>query len=127
MRTEEVAFSAMIGASTYTDFGSVSKALVNTGPTRLVGLYYFFGGTPSPSFFQLFNKATAPVATDVPRFSLRVASSTGSPTGLGPLIPIAGIEFPLGVGFAWSSTLATFTDGCTLTAPVAVHAIFKPY
>jgi hypothetical protein len=60
-------------------------------------------------YFQLHNKATIPLATEVPLISLAVPA-------LGSLtveFPGPGHTFGTGIGWAWSTTVGTFTDAAT--------------
>lgn len=106
----------------YNDFGAVTKGFIHSGPTRFVSLSNRFSGTPNPAYFQLFNKAGEPAPGDVPLIVMVFAS------GLAQTLPIPipeGVPFALGLGFAWSSTLATFTDGCVLTAPHITTVFYR--
>lgn len=106
----------------FTNFGTVSSGLIRAGMTRFVSMYVFWGGTPNPSYFQLFDKATPPVAGDMPKVAFRVQNGSSF---IGSMPLNFGVEFPLGLGFAWSSTLPTFTDATVLTPPVVTTVFYK--
>lgn len=75
-------------------------------------------------YFQIHNKATAPAATDVPVISIPVAPGTGAvipPLVIGEnFLTRGGYYCSLGVGWAISTTFATFTDSATNTEHISV-------
>ena len=101
--------------NTNRDAGTVTKALI----TPLPGEVFAFRVTNANAavrYFQLHNKVTAPVATDVSQqFHLLPAGSAAAPTVM--LIgsnDLADEEaFTLGIGWAISTTALAFTDAAT--------------
>lgn len=63
-------------------------------------------GAATAYFLQVFNKATAPVNTDVPTWVQRLAVSSETDIDL---TNINGLLCPLGMGIAISSTAGTLT------------------
>ena len=63
-------------------------------------------GAATAYFLQVFNKATAPVNTDVPTWVQRIAVSS---EGEIDLTNVNGLFCPLGMGFAISSTPSALT------------------
>ncbi len=90
---------------------AITKALISTG-THNAFSFVVFNNNIAVRYFQLHNKATAPVATDVPLLSFPVPA-------LGSLVLGAewftsnGIYFSLGLGWFISTTIATATDAAT--------------
>jgi len=63
-------------------------------------------GAATAYFVQVFNKATAPVNTDIPVFVRRLPASSELDVDLSE---VGGIVCPLGIGIAISSTAGTLT------------------
>lgn len=68
-------------------------------------------------YFQLHNKATAPAAAEVPVEVFKIPAGTANNPGVLSLdeshFARGGSHFTTGIGFAVSTTLATFTDSAT--------------
>lgn len=116
----------------HTNFGAATKALI-VGRSASVYALIASNGNAAVRFFQLHNKATAPVATDVPIISIPVFpnQTVAIPNGVLQGIPVSsstGVEspgiFPLGLGWAWSTTMATFTDAATATDH-STHVVYE--
>lgn len=78
----------------------------------------------SVRYFQLHNKATAPAAADVPLVSIPIpAGAAAQPTELildSAFFTVNGEAFSTGIGWAVSTTFATFTDSATATDHIVV-------
>ncbi len=93
------AFSAAAPvASPFSNFGAATKASAKGSAGKVLSVIGF--------------NATAPVATDVPIFSFEVPTAAGIVLG-SEFFTTTGVAFSLGIGWAWSTTQATFTDGAT--------------
>lgn len=109
-----------------TDFGTVTKAnaKASAGTVRSVAAS---NANASVRYLQLHNKATAPAATDVPLYSIVLpAGSASQPTLIvlgDDFFTAAGKAFGTGIGWAISTTRATFTDAATASD----HAIHLHY
>jgi len=70
-------------------------------------------------YLQLHNKASAPAAAEVPLISYPIPAGTAAVPGVLMLdnnfFTDAGINFSTGIGWAVSTTFATFTDSATNT------------
>ena len=66
-------------------------------------------------YFQLHNKATAPAGTDVPVLSKKIPAGTATAPGWIEFEFKYGEAFATGIGWAISTTQATFTDSATAT------------
>lgn len=105
-----------IAANTYapslaTDFGVATKANVKNAAGNVLGVVGT-NANGSARWFQLHNKATAPVATEVPLYSFWVAAGGNIVIGSEFFIGSGG-AFSTGIGWAWSTTAGTFTDSAT--------------
>lgn len=99
----------------YEDFGSVTKANLKSTPGSVVAVA-IYNKNATIRYFQLHNKATVPVATDVPAFSFPIPAGTANNPGI--LIFdsawFAGSYYLTnGIGWAVSTTDSTFTDSAT--------------
>lgn len=96
----------------YTYFaGAITKALILTG-NRQAFSFTVTNRNAAARYFQLHNKATAPVATDVPLLVFMVPAASTLTIG-NQFFTDAGVNFSLGLGWAISTTVATFTDAAT--------------
>ena len=98
----------------YTYFGQlVTKALILTGNRQA----FSFTATNRNSglrYFQLHNKATEPAGTNVPLLVFMLPGGSTTTVTIGnQFFTDAGVNFSLGLGWAISTTVATFTDGAT--------------
>lgn len=101
--------------SNYIDFGTVTKANIKATPGNVYSVACY-NENAAVRYFQLHNKATAPAAGETPVFSYPVpAGSANNPgsiqfdsTWFGP-----SHYFATGIGWAISTTEATFTDSAT--------------
>lgn len=97
------------------DAGTVTKKVVKSSP-GIVKEVIATNTNAAARWFQLHNKATAPVATDVPfRFYPLPAGSAAQPTVLELYEENldGGEELSAGVSWAISTTPGTFTDAAT--------------
>ncbi len=93
--------------------GTLTKKLVADERSTVLDLLVS-NANASLRFFQLFDKATAPIAGDVPLYSYPVPGGTAAQ----PAIVILDSSFLTtyfahGLGWAWSTTVGTFTDSAT--------------
>ena len=101
---------------TYQDNGSITKALVKNASGRARAIV-ITNANVAARFFLLHNKATAPVATDVPRMYFLVPAGTAAAPGRIELNAAFfgdnGLVLGSGVGWSISTTSGTFTDAAT--------------
>ncbi len=99
----------------YQGAGSVTKANIKATP-GIVASLRVTNANAAARYFQLHNKATAPVATDVPQEYWLVPAGTAAAPGVllldGHYLDPA-LRFDTGIGWAISTTAATFTDAAT--------------
>lgn len=113
--------------SLYSELTQVTKAAIKASAGNVLS-FYISNVNAAVRYFQLHNKATAPAGTDVPIYSFPIpAGSATAPSvlQLGPEFwTMSGKYFSTGIGWAISTTYATFTDSATNTEHVAlVHYI----
>ncbi len=112
--------------STYAPMTQVTKANIKNSTGNVLA-FFISNINAAVRYFQLHNKATAPAGTDVPIFSFPV----GAGTSTNPIIlemgseffTQAGKNFTTGIGWAISTTYATFTDSAT----AAEHVVSVMY
>lgn len=108
------AFSLLVGCSAEasTSFGALAVDTAKAAP-GVVKSIYVSNMNAAVRYFQLHNKATDPVNTDVPLFSFPVPAGTATNPGtliLGQdFFTAIGTDFTTGVAWAVSSTNATLT------------------
>jgi hypothetical protein len=109
--------------SLYTELTQVTKANVKASAGNVFSIY-ITNTNAAVRYFQLHNKATAPAATEVPIYSFPVPAGTATVPAVLVLDDSfflkAGHNFATGIGWAISTTYATFTDSATNTEHVAV-------
>lgn len=93
-------------ASSGTAAGTAGLVIGTAGKGGRVYRVVAQNGAATGYFLQVFNKATAPVNTDVPIFSRRLPSSGELDVDLAS---VGGIVCPLGIGIAISSTPGVLT------------------
>jgi len=105
------------------NFGAATKN-ASKGSAGNVFAAIFTNANAAVRYAQLHNKATAPVATDVPIYSLPIPAGTANAPGMLRLneedFGHGGKQFVTGVGWAISTTVGTFTDAAT-AADHTVH------
>ncbi len=106
----------LLGVNTYapslqTNFGAATKANTKASTGNVLGIVVT-NTNAAGRWFLLHNKATAPVATDVPLYAFWVGPSVTLAITEGFFVGSGG-NFTTGIGWAWSTTVATFTDGGT--------------
>lgn len=107
------------------DFGTITKALVKSGAGRVRSIYAE-NANAAARYLLLHDKATAPVATDVPLYSFRIPPSPGF-LEIGEEFFASGALFLLGIGWAISTTKNAFTDAATAAEhAVHIHYDFQP-
>lgn len=115
--------SSSYSPSRYTELTQVTKANIKASTGNVVSIFCS-NINAAVRYFQIHNKATAPVATDVPAYSFPIAAGSSTvPTILKlgtEFFTDAGVNFSAGIGWAISTTYATFTDSATNTEHVAV-------
>jgi len=103
-----------------TNFGTVTKALVKATPAQIYSVRVS-NANAAARYLLLHNKATAPVATDVPLYAFYIPAGAAVTIG-GDFFTANGAYFSTGVGWSISTTAATFTDSATASDHViAVH------
>lgn len=108
-------------ASWSTSFGTATKANAKSTPGQAMAVYVT-NANAAVRFFQIHDKATAPAGTNVPVFSVPIPAGTANNPGT-VIIDNAfflqnGLACTLGVGWAVSTTVATFTDSATASEHV---------
>lgn len=100
------------GLTLTTNFGAATKANVKAAAGNIVRVI-FTNTNAAVRYGQIHNKATAPAGTDVPIISLPIpGGSVNSPGILSVDLPESQ-AFATGIGWAISTTVATFTDSAT--------------
>lgn len=101
----------------------VTKKLVNAGSTNIHSITAT-NTNAAIRYLQLHNKATAPAGGDVPVLSFPIPAGTATDPGVVTFTEDdfgrEGLNFALGLGWAISTTLATFTDSATSTDHIVV-------
>lgn len=105
----------------------VTKRAVKASAGNMLAAYVT-NDNAAVRYFQLHNKATTPAGTDVPLYSFKVPAGTANAPGTlildNTFFTAAGAYFSTGIGYAISTTFATFTDAATASEHiVAVHFI----
>lgn len=113
--------------SLYSELTQVTKANIKASAGNVLS-FYISNVNAAVRYFQLHNKASAPAGTDVPIYSFPIPAGTSTAPSVLQLGPsfwtVAGKYFSTGIGWAISTTYATFTDSATNTEHVAlVHYI----
>jgi hypothetical protein len=116
----------------HTNFGAATKSLIKGGGASVYSIVAS-NGNAAVRYFQLHNKVTIPLANEVPVISIAVFGSQTVHLSNGELLAIpvgssdgvagAGL-FPDGLGWAWSTTQATFTDAAT-AADHGTHVFYE--
>lgn len=100
----------------YQDAGTITKANIKTSGGRVRGLI-ITNANAAVRYFLIHNKATAPVATDVPdMWFLLPAGTAAAPSRIEvseALFGTPGRQLTTGLGWAVSTTATTFTDAAT--------------
>lgn len=112
--------SASLSPTVFTGYGAATKALVKASPASLVSLYAS-NVNAAVRYLQVHNKATAPAGTDVPVLSFPIpAGSATVPASvlLDSDFFEGGYYLSTGLGWAISTTVATFTDSATASEHV---------
>jgi hypothetical protein len=114
-----------LATSTYaptlaTGLGVATKANVKASAGNVLSVRVS-NANAAARFLLLHNKATAPVATDVPLYAFYLPPASTIEIGAGFFVGSGGF-FSTGIGWAISTTAATFTDSATAADHVlAVH------
>lgn len=117
---------AAYSPSIYAPLTQVTKNFIKATPGNVFS-FDITNDNAAVRYFQLHNKITAPAGTDVPIYSWKVPAGTANNPGFLTLgsefFTGSGRYFSVGIGWAISTTLATFTDAATNTEHV-VHVHF---
>lgn len=107
--------SALSGAasSVYSPISSVVTAAAIKGSAGNVFKILATNANAAARWFQLHNKATIPLATEVPLRSWKIPAGTANNPGYVEFEFKYANAFSTGIGFALSTTQATFTDAAT--------------
>ena len=110
----------------YQNEGTVTKANVKASGGRVVGLRVT-NANIATRYVSIHNKATAPVATDVPDMYFLLPAGTATVPSVteinSTMFSEAGRNCPLGIGWSIGTTANVFTDGGT----AADHTITITY
>lgn len=110
----------------YQDAGSATKANVKTASGRVRAIR-ITNTNAAARYFQLHNKATAPVATDVSDMYFIIPAGTAASPGILDLrtdfFGDTGRAYTTGIGWAVSTTASAFTD----LATAADHTVTLMY
>ena len=101
-------------ATLSTDFGVVTTKLVSRNPTYLVRVV-FINRNAAVRYGNLHNRATAPVATNIPDISLPIPAGTTNNPGVLSIELGETFLFDVGLGWSISTTEGEFTDSATAT------------
>lgn len=100
----------------YQDAGTVTKANIKASGSRVRGIIVT-NSNVAARYFQLHNKATAPVATDTADMFFVVPAGTAAAPGrieiTEAFLGSPGRAYTTGLGWAVSTTATTFTDAAT--------------
>lgn len=103
------------------DFGTVTKLSVKGSAGNVFGVIAH-NNNAAARYLLLHNKATTPAASDVPLYAFLIPP--GSYVSIGEaFFGQSGTNFTTGIGWAISTTTATFTDGAT----AGEHAVHVHY
>jgi hypothetical protein len=109
---ERLMTTATYGPLLWKNWGANTAALVKAGSVNVKAVRAS-NANAAIRYFQLHNKATLPLANEVPVYSFPVF--TGVPLVVDEAFFVgSGANFSLGLGWAWSTTQATFTDAATV-------------
>lgn len=108
---------ATYAPSSYTNATAITKANIKSTAGNVFS-FRITNANAAPRYFQLHNKASAPAAAEVPIEYFLVPAGTANQPGVVEvdttfLAPSS--YFSLGIGWAISTTAATFTDSATAT------------
>lgn len=110
--------SASYSPSLYAPLTQVTKNVIKSSAGNVLSIY-ITNDNAAVRYFQLHNKATAPAAGEAPVRSLKVPAGTANNPGVLVLgrefFGDGGEYFATGIGWAISTTFATFTDSATNT------------
>jgi hypothetical protein len=125
--TPKVPIASKYSPSLYSELTQVTKANIKASAGMVTG-FYITNDNAAVRYFQLHNKATAPAAADVPIYSFKVPAGTANNPGVLEIgtefFTQAGKYFSTGIGWAISTTYATFTDSATNTEHIALVHFF---
>lgn len=109
--------------SVYAPLTQVTKNFIKSSAGNVISTY-ITNDNATVRYFQLHNKATAPAGTDVPQLSFKIPAGTANNPGVlildDTFFTKAGNYFSTGIGWAVSTTFATFTDSATNTEHIVV-------
>lgn len=107
----------------YAPMTQVTKANIKASAGNVFSIY-ITNDNAAVRYFQLHDKATAPAGTNVPLISVKVPAGTANNPGVlildNSFFTSAGLFFTTGVGWAISTTFATFTDAATNTEHISI-------
>lgn len=116
-------FGSTYSPSFYAPLTQVTKANIKNVGGNLISIYVT-NDNSAVRYFQIHNKATAPVATDVPYASFKIPAGSANSPGVLILDEIfftrGGRYCNIGVGFAISGAFATFVDSATASEHIFV-------
>lgn len=113
--------SAPVPPTTYTNFGSDNATNVKASAGVVFSISASNSNPTEDRYLLLHDKATSPVATDVPLLPFLVPSQAQAIYGT-DFFTDGGIEFSTGIGFCYSST----EDECT-PAPASEAKVIINY
>lgn len=115
--------TSLTSPTLYTEITQVTKANIKAS-AGVVKSIFISNANAALRYFQLHNKATAPAGADVPLISVPIGAGTATNPQemvLGTdFFNDAGVSFSTGIGWAISTTYATFTDSATASDHVAL-------
>jgi len=108
--------SATYAPLDYAPLVQVTKAVIKSSAGNLYSVYVT-NDNAAVRFLQFHNKATAPAAGEAPLEVFKIPAGTANNPGVLILdeafFARGGDHFTIGIGFAISTTMATFTDSAT--------------
>lgn len=100
----------------YAPLTQVTKNVIKATPGNVFSVYVT-NDNAAVRYLQLHNKATAPAAGEAPLYVFKIPAGTANNPGTLTLdeafFARGGAHFTTGIGFAVSTTFATFTDSAT--------------
>lgn len=115
--------SATYSPSLYAPLTQVTKKNIKSTQGNVFSIY-ITNDNAAVRYFQLHDKASDPVATNVPLYSFKIPAGTVNNPGVlildDAFFGKGGHNFPTGIGWSVSTTLATFTDSATNTEHIVV-------
>jgi hypothetical protein len=97
----------------------VTGVLVKAKPGDVWG-WYMYNAAAAVRYLKLYDKATAPLSTDVPKMTLPI------PAGLGAnMMAPAGVDFTVGIGYRVTTGVADNDTGAPAANDVQLNLFYR--